>query len=105
MILELNHPLGWDISDFLGIIAILELFGYSASGQYFTNEWFGGYIKPLFDLTIISVLIGLGIYYHLIVHPIGIFIYNIMIVSFASSFVLRQFFIFIKLGNKDGFDL
>ena len=104
-VLELNHPLGWDISDFLGIIAILGIiFGYSASRAiFYTNEWFGGYNKPLFSIStiIIGVLIGLDIYYHLDYssYPVYLFVTS-MIISFASSFVLRQFFIFIKLGNK-----
>lgn len=105
-IMEINHPLSWAISDFLAsVIVILGIiFGYSVSRSiFYTNEWFGGYNKPLFLISsfILIVMIWLAAYYRLdhSSYPVYLFV-TTMAISFVSSFVLRQFFIFIKLGTK-----
>lgn len=105
-VMEINHPLIEAVSDFIVLIMVVLgiIFGFSVSKAiFYTNEWFGGYNKPLFSVSaiILGALIGLAVNYQIdfSTYPVYLFIIS-MIMSFISSFILRQFFIFINLGNK-----
>lgn len=104
--LEINHPLQYDVDriTFYTIIFSGVIFGISSSkGIFFSNQWFGGYKKPLFFiafiiLTVLTQMIKI-LKLKLIVYPLVTFIF-IVYLSFICTFILRQFLIFTRLGNK-----
>jgi len=105
-ILELNHPLPLNISRINFIVIILAGIVFGLSGRravFYTNEWFGGYNKPLFFLSafLLSILFVLHKTYKLsyFSYPVNLFAIS-MGISFIATFVVRQFFIFARLGNK-----
>lgn len=105
-IIEINHPLNYPVaSDYQNLIFILGLvFGFGASKSiFFTNEWFGGYNKPLSTVCLLLLcfllLLGKNFNIRYSVYPVSLFV-AVMGFSFVFSFLIRQFFIFIRLGNK-----
>ncbi len=105
-VLEINHPLVTN-NTFIALFLITIsgiVFGVSGSKAiFYTNEWFGGYNKPIFFIVSILLLLLLMIekYFQLkyIYYPLNLFIVS-MGGSFSSTFILRQLFIFARLGNK-----
>lgn len=105
-VLEVNHPISSNLTrNYITLIVIAGfLVGiFSSKGIFFTNEWFGGYNKPLFFVTgaLLSILILFFKVNDLkaVDYPIYVFILAIFL-SFISTFILRQLFIFTRLGKK-----
>lgn len=105
-VLEINHPVeGYVANYYLLLIAVLGIiFGFSGSkAVFYTNEWFGGYNKPLFIISslLLLFLVSLGKYYRIsyLFYPIYLFV-TVMGISFVTAFVIRQIFIFMRLGSK-----
>jgi hypothetical protein len=105
-VMEINHPLETPVSAYqlMAIIIAGIVFGMAANKSiYYTNEWFGGYNKPLFFIITItmSVLIVLIRTYKLtfVVYPVNLFVLSMCAAS-VYSFLIRQFFIFSRLGKK-----
>lgn len=105
-ILEINHPISSGVTDiYLSITIILGvIFGFAVSKAiFYTNEWFGGYNKPLviISLFIISMIVWLDKSYQINYssYPVYLFVTS-MSVSFVAAFIIRQLLIFMKLGNK-----
>lgn len=105
-ILEINHPVMSGVtSKYLFYAATAGvIFGISASKSvFYSNEWFGGYNKPLF--IIVSILLSVMIMVSKILrlnyslYPVNLFVTS-MGVSFIAAFVMRQLFIFARLGGK-----
>ncbi len=105
-IFEINHPMVYGVTNqYLLFIAIGGMiFGIACSKAiFYTNEWFGGYNKPLFyvvSILLIFILIILN-YFQLrfAYYPIYLFTF-VTGGSFISTFILRQLFIFTSLGNR-----
>ncbi len=105
-ILEINHPLENPLSEvyILLVIAAGIVFGVSATKAiFYTNEWFGGYNKPLFFLTFIILTMLLSISRVLKLqyqyYPIKLFITAIY-GSIVAAFIVRQVIIYSKLNKK-----
>lgn len=105
-ILEINHPAIIPISLFYMIIIILtgSVFGVCVcKGIFYTNQWFGGYNKPLFFIgttLFLSLLVILKTYrLSFTYYPVSLFIVS-MFVSGIITFASRQIFIFAHLGKR-----
>ena len=105
-VIEINHPVFMPVSSlYLDITFIAGvIFGISGSkSTFYTNEWFGGYNKPLFFVVsvIVFTILSLHRIYRMNYHyyPVNLFVVAIGI-TFSTSFVIRQFFIFLKLKQK-----
>jgi len=105
-ILEINHPVQIAVGNFyLYLIAGFGvIFGFAGSKTiFYTNEWFGGYNKPLFIISSVLLLFltWIGKYFRLSFpyYPIYLFVIS-MGLSFNSAFILRQLFIFMKLSTR-----
>ncbi len=105
-IIELNHPVIARISDWLGLFLLIVgvVFGFSsAKAIFYTNQWFGGYNKPLSIFASIALIILVAIFKTFQIsfyyYPVSFFILVIN-VSFLGSFFMRQFLIFTRLNNK-----
>lgn len=105
-ILEINHPVGFSVrTNYLLITALAGItFGISgAKAIFYTNEWFGGYNKPLFFVTAVLLILLFSIIklleLNLSFYPVILFI-SVMYLSFIATFIIRQFFIFGRLGKK-----
>lgn len=105
-IFEINHPLNHGVTEFymwmtvvLGMISGLV----TSKAIFYTNEWFGGYNKPLFIICFLlsSMIVWLDKIYSIdySIYPVYLFVTSLG-VGLVSVFILRQFFIFVKLGNK-----
>lgn len=103
---EINHPVSTYVtSTYLKLMVLAGvIFGYAGSRAiFYTNEWFGGYNKPLFFIDSVLVILTLvinrfyGMNYSF--YPVNLFVVS-MGGSFSSSFIIRQIFIFYKLGQK-----
>lgn len=108
-IFEINHPVPTFVTtNYLKLTVIVGIvFGYAGSRSvFYTNEWFGGYNKPLFFITSILLLITLAVerFYSMnyLFYPVNLFVVA-MNGSFVSSFVVRQLIIFSKLGSRRRF--
>ncbi len=104
--MEINHPLQYEIDSLTFNIIIVSgiIMGISSSkGIFFSNQWFGGYKKPLFFISLILLIVLSQVIkllkLTLLNYPLVTFIF-VMFLSFISAFILRQFLIFTKLGNK-----
>lgn len=105
-LMEINHPviLYGNFYSMLTILLAGAIFGLSgAKSIFFTNQWFGGYNRPISFFGCIT-LISLIILYRtlrlsLINYPISFFII-ITNISFLTSFFVRQLMIFTKLNNR-----
>lgn len=105
-VLEINHPLLFSIpSLYLGLILLAGvIFGVSGvRGIFYSNEWFGGYNKPLFFvillLFMILIVLAKSFKLNFPIYPVSLFII-VIYASAITSFMLRQFFIFARLGNR-----
>jgi hypothetical protein len=105
-ILEINHPLVLPVTSSYLLLILLAgiIFGISGcKSVFYSNEWFGGYNKPLFYVTIIllSILISFikGLQLKFSLHPVALFI-TTMFASAVTTFLIRQFFIFSRLSQK-----
>lgn len=105
-VLEINHPLLYPVLPRYSFMVIVSgiVFGVSGSkAVFYTNEWFGGYNKPLFFLVTIlfAVLISMLKFFRLPFrfYPVNLFVFS-MFLSFLATFLLRQVFIFAKLSDK-----
>lgn len=105
-ITEFNHPIQTGVtSAYLRWVVLIGIvFGISGSKAiFYSNEWFGGYNKPLFFVvaTLITMLLlfykGLNLKYTF--YPVNLFV-TAMGVSFLFAFIFRQFFVFAKLGQR-----
>jgi hypothetical protein len=105
-ILEINHPLNFPMENnymILIIIAGIIVGLTSRKAVFFTNEWFGGFNKPI--IFVVSGLILLltalfkGLNLNIILYPIGLFVSSAFI-SFIITFIIRQIFIFTRLDEK-----
>lgn len=108
-VFEINHPVpAYVTANYLRLTAIAGIvFGYVESRTvFYTNEWFGGYNKPIFFITSILLLITLGVerFYSMnfSYYPVNLFVIA-MGGSFVSSFILRQLIIFSKLSTRRRF--
>lgn len=104
--LEINHPVGSGVTSvYLYFVFLLGMIlGVSASkAVFYTNEWFGGYNKPLFFLvsTLLFILFFLfkTLKLRYSFYPVNFFVVS-MSLSFLSFFIFRQIFIFAKLDQK-----
>lgn len=104
--LEINHPLVMPITSFYLFLIVIAgvVFGMSGTRAiFYTNEWFGGYNKPLFFIFSILLIIIWAIFKTLrlkfSLYPVSLFIVAIF-ASSVVSFLLRQFLIFSHLNNK-----
>lgn len=105
-ILELNHGLVFPIDSpaFRVLVIAGLILGVSATkAVFYTNEWFGGYNKPLFFVVaaLLIFLISLIRIYQLILsfYPITLFV-SAMFASFIATFIVRQIFILLRLNRK-----
>ncbi len=105
-ILEINHPFETYITSATLSLAAFGgiVFGISGSKTiFYTNEWFGGYNKPIFFIASILLVLLLTVerYFQLkfSYYPMNLFAVS-MGGSFISAFILRQLFIFSKLGSR-----
>jgi hypothetical protein len=105
-ILEINHPLNFPFNlSYQTIIILLGLILGLSMRRYvfFTNEWFGGYNKPIFFIvaSLLVVLIGLFKVCKLAIslYPVSLFVIS-GLCSFVAAFIIRQIFIFSKLDEK-----
>lgn len=105
-VLEINHPLEIPAqSQILKLImAAALIIGISASKSvFYTNEWFGGYNKPLFFIvsvfTFALSLIFRSFRLDFSYYPVGLFVFALYL-SIIVTFLTRQMFIFTRLGNK-----
>lgn len=105
-LLELNHPLSDPFPRFSHFFLIVAgiVFGLVASKSvFFTNEWYGGYNRPLFFIstTLLSGLISLHKFYAVSYRyfPMNAFIVSVFI-CFCMTFVIRQIMIFTQLNQK-----
>lgn len=105
-LLEINHPLSSPISEVLlyAISAMSIIFGLaSAKSVFFTNQWFGGYNRPLSFIVSLLVLVDISFfrYFHLSIqyYPVSIFVI-VAFVGFATAFILRQAMIFTRLNQR-----
>jgi hypothetical protein len=105
-ILEINHPLRASLFNTYIQLLIIggAVFGYAASKAFFyTNEWFGGYNKPLFLLSS-ALLTALILIFKLTGYSLGHYPVSIFVIAVFSSiitaFIIRQFFIFTRLGSR-----
>lgn len=105
-VLEFNHRLGEVVSVWsrMTIISIAIIFGLSASKAiYYTNEWFGGYNRPLFFvvlglfLILLSVIKILGL--NLSFFPVSLFVIT-MFSAVIVAYLTRQTLIFTRLNNR-----
>lgn len=108
-ILEINHPVPVDVTGrYLLLSAITGvILGYTCSKAiFYTNEWFGGYNKPLFFVTsvLLILIFGLNRLYSMnySFYPVNFFVI-FMGTSFNCAFIVRQLIIFSKLGTKRRF--
>ncbi len=104
--LEINHPLLLPLTNFYVFLIIIAgtVFGMSGiRAVFYTNEWFGGYNKPIFFIFSILLLILVALFRNLglrlDVYPVSLFIITIF-TSGVLTFLARQFFIFSRLGNR-----
>ena len=105
-IMELNHPVV-SSSAFLvfWLITIMGVVvGFSiAKSIYYTNQWFGGYNRPLSVLVLILLICLVSIYkvlqVSIVLYPLASFI-TVTYLAFLTSFILRQFMIFTRLSHK-----
>jgi len=105
-VLEINHPSLYQLTrqEMLGVVTAGSVFGISGTRSIvMTNEWFGGYNKPLaiVILMLLGIIISIFKTYHLNLayYPAGLFV----IIIFASSlatFFIRQIMIFSRLNSK-----
>lgn len=105
-ILEINHPAVLPVtSNYLFLILLAgTVFGVSGiKAIFYTNEWFGGYNKPLFFIIalLLAVLLGLIKSFDLrfSLYPVSLFIVSIFS-SAVVTFLMRQFFIFAHLNDR-----
>lgn len=105
-VLEVNHPLEDPLSEayILAIIAAGIVFGVSSTKAiFYTNEWFGGYNKPLFFLTftILTILVSfskvLKLQYQY--YPIKLFM-TAVFGSIVAAFIVRQVLIYTRLNRR-----
>lgn len=105
-ILEINHPVVSGVTNlYLLFIALGGLiFGVAYSKAiYYTNEWFGGYNKPLFFVVsvLLIILVIVRGYFQLRFAYYPVYLLTLVMGgSFISTFILRQLFIFTRLGSK-----
>ena len=108
-VIEINHPvLSYVTFEYL-ILTVLAgiIVGYAGSrAVFYTNEWFGGYNKPLFFISsmLLLFLMSLNKFYGInySYYPVSLFALAAN-GSFVSAFVIRQAIIFSKLGTKRRF--
>lgn len=106
-VIELNHPLidgGLEMGMALILGSAAIIFGFSAAKAiFYTNQWFGGYNRPLslVGMILAGVLVIMLKTFNLSLayYPMGYF----TVVSFSAflgAFIFRQIFIFTRLNNK-----
>lgn len=105
-ILELNHPLQVQLSTFTRAFLLLGgvVFGYSSARSiFYTNQWFGGYNKPIsllvFIMTLAVYLLYSGLDISFSYYPMNLFVFTIGI-SFLVTFLARQAFLFSRLSSR-----
>lgn len=105
-VLEINHPLESNLSNAYMVLLIAAgvIAGISCSKAiFYTNEWFGGYYKPLFfhvsALSILMVIMTRMYQLNYSLYPVNVFVRSIFI-TFIVTFIARQVLIFTRLGTK-----
>ena len=105
-LLEVNYPLEVKYAQNTNVLFIIAgiVLGISFSkAVFYTSGWFGGYNKPLFFIAVfleIALLLLAKIYeLNLYYYPANLFIQSFLL-SFASTFIVRQVLIFTRLGKK-----
>lgn len=105
-LLEINHPLTHPLTltnqTVLMIIAVVCGAAFCRA-IFFTNEWFGGYNRPLsfLGLMFLGVLFSIQQFYDVSYNTRPLFFFStVLFACFVTTFVLRQLFIFARLGNR-----
>ena len=105
-LLEINHPSEIQITFWPRILIILIGFTAGASiwkSIAYTDEWFGGYNKPLFFIVFILLALSLNLSRILRLsysyYPVRLFIVAVF-GSGSVVFIVRQILIFTKLSQK-----
>jgi len=105
-IIEMNHPLIYPLDGFLLdlVIVFAIIFGFSAcKAVFYTNEWYGGYNRPLFivALFLLTILIVTFRSFHLkyAYYPMSLFV-HISFTGIIVTMIVRQAMIFTRLNNK-----
>lgn len=105
-VMEINHPLVFPLPVMLEYLVISAGFMLGLAVRkyiFFTDEWFGGYNKPIFFLSVslmfLLVLIFRTFTMNLSLYPVCMFILSYLF-SFTSSFIVRQVMIFTRLNQK-----
>lgn len=105
-LLEVNFPVTYPMSRFtVWLIIFSGVVGGLAATKaiFYTNEWFGGYNKPLFFITLALLVVLVNIFkvYQLRVayYPFNLFIIS-MFFSIVAIFVFRQALKISKLSGK-----
>lgn len=105
-LLELNHPMQYFL--FKSYLMYIVLSGIvcglaTSKAIFYTNEWFGGYNKPLFFISIILLSILVAIFKTMdlsyVFYPVSAFIHTFYI-SMILTILIRQILIFSKLPAK-----
>lgn len=105
-LLEVNYPLQLPLERvFVWIIITSGIIGGLSATKaiFYTNEWFGGYNKPLFFLTLLLLTILISIFrsdhLKLVLYPLNVFIITLF-GSIITAFLVRQFLIYSRLSKK-----
>lgn len=105
-VLEVNHPYIYPLTTFSLYLIVLAgiVFGISTcKSVFYTNEWFGGYNRPLFYITFFLFVLHLAIVktfsLKFSLYPVNLFILT-MFISEVCTYLVRQLFIFTRLGEK-----
>jgi hypothetical protein len=104
--LEINYPLIYRLprAQFLLLILSGVLSGVSAKKAiFYTNDWFGGYNRPLFflNLVLMSVvyLMFRSFEISFLYYPFNLFAFTVF-TTIVSSFVISQIMKWTKLSNR-----
>lgn len=105
-LLEINHPdtSGFGKASLYLLIACGLAVGVSGSKAVFhASDWYGGYNKPLFllSMSLLGILFGVSKYFHLkyALYPVNIFITSFYL-SLSATFILKRTFRVYKLDRK-----
>lgn len=105
-ILEINHPNIYPLSSLYLYLIVLTgiIIGISTcKSVFYTNEWFGGYNRPLFYITSFLLIINLSLIktfsLKFSLYPVNLFILTTF-VSEVCTYLMRQLFIFARLGSR-----
>lgn len=106
-LLEINHPLIDPLPHaYQALIMIIAVLCGAAFCRaiFYTNEWFGGYSRPLsfLGLMFLGVLVAIQQFYDVPFDKSPVLFFSTSVFAcFVGTFALRQLFIFLRLANKN----